>query len=444
MAKRIVNKTVYGLVAILLIALGVWIFPNISHRSNPLESLPKEEIKKSTFVISIDEMGVFTATRNTLVYSPFRGKVARMVDDGKTVKKGEVIITLDIEQVKDDLEEQISSLKDTKANLERTIEQLVQAMRNNSIAVQSTMAELEFNRLKLIDVNKQLETVELLKEQNVVPKRDVDEASLKVSSSQVETLGSDLSYRENVHSKAADEEIKKSEIQGVKIRGEQAQRKIEEATQKMTRANVVAPATGIFVRMKRWEWHLNRLTSIQEGDEVHERQVMGEMPDLSSLIVESQISEDEITKVHPGLPVEVKVDALDGLVLHGSVSLVGNIAIERERSAAGMITQTEQFSGQKVFEIKINLEKLDDRLRPGMTANVSIVLEKYDNVISIPLSAVFSKDGRKIVYRYTPKGYEEVPVELGKSSRNRVIVLGGLKKNDKIFLKDLSSLESET
>jgi HlyD family secretion protein len=442
MAKRVSNKTVYALVIVLLTALGVWIFPNISNRSNPLESLPKEDIKKSSLVISIDEMGVFSATKSTIIYSPFNGKIARMIDDGKTVKKGDIITTLDTEKVKENLDEQISNLKSFKANLERTIESLVQSMRNSSISVQSAIADLEFNRLKLEDVNRQLETVELLQERNVVAKRDVDEASMKVSSSQVETLGSDLQYKENVHTKTADEEIKKSEIESVKIRGETAQRKIKEATDKMTQADVLAPVSGIFVRSKRWQWHLRRIASVQEGDEVHERQEIGEIPDLSSLIVQSQIGEENITKVHTGIPVEVKIDALDSLLLHGKISSVGNLAIERERSPAGMIVESDEFTGQKVFEISINLDKLDDRLRPGMTANVSIILEKYDNVISVPLRAVFSHNGRKVVYRYTRKGFEEIPVELGKSSRQRVIILKGLKENDKIFLKDLGALES--
>ena len=51
--------------------------------------------------------------------------------------------------------------------------------------------------------------------------------------------------------------------------------------------------------------------------------------------------------------------------------------------------------------------QLDVLLRPGLLADVEIILEKIPNAINIPNQAVFEKDGKQIVYVRATKGWEE-------------------------------------
>ncbi len=107
--------------------------------------------------------------------------------------------------------------------------------------------------------------------------------------------------------------------------------------------------------------------------------------DLGKMIVKMHISEMDVLKLSPGLPVSVTVDALPGKTFPGKVSL---IAPQAEKNQNGL----------KVFTIEVALDQNDPRLRPGMTARVDATLEKKDKVLKVPLSTIFEDKDKTFVY----------------------------------------------
>jgi HlyD family secretion protein len=107
--------------------------------------------------------------------------------------------------------------------------------------------------------------------------------------------------------------------------------------------------------------------------------------DLSHMIVQMGISEMDVLKLAPGMPVAVTVDALPTKTFHGKISL---IAPQAEKNQNGL----------KVFTIEVELSQSDARLRPGMTAQVDATLEKRENIMKLPLSTLFEEAGRTFVY----------------------------------------------
>jgi hypothetical protein len=80
--------------------------------------------------------------------------------------------------------------------------------------------------------------------------------------------------------------------------------------------------------------------------------------------------------------------------------------------------------------------QLDVLLRPGLLADVEIILEKLPNAINIPNQAVFEKDGKQIVYVRGAKGWEERAIQPVKKSESVMVIAGGLKPGETIAMAD--------
>lgn len=75
-------------------------------------------------------------------------------------------------------------------------------------------------------------------------------------------------------------------------------------------------------------------------------------------------------------------------------------------------------------------------LRPGLLADVEIIVEKVPNAIYVPNQSVFEKDGKFIVYVQGPKGFEPRPIQIAKRSETVSIVQSGITEKDVIALAD--------
>ncbi len=435
-------KKLYIFVVIAIIAGAIYAWRGIE-KPDKFSHIPRVKVKRGEFVISIEEVGIIKARKQQTIYAPFSGKITRIADDGTSVTKGQTVIWLDTEEVEKNLDEQITNLKSTKTELERTIEQLLKGLRNNTLKVESAAAELEFARLKLQDVNRKLETAQLLVDKNIIAKSQVDTKKLNVQSEKFNTLNTDLSFRKDMKEKEGDELTRESELGKVKIRSLKANRKIDEAHKKIKEAEIKAPTDGLFLLTERYDWQQGSNTKPQAGDHVWRRRALAEIPDLSSLVILSQVSEEEFAKVFPGQETLITIDAFPDLKLKANITRIGTVAIPRKISPAGSILGGSEDTGQKVFEVDLQSLKLDPRLRPGFTANVSIILQTLQDALTLPISAVFRKEGRSVVYRVTKKGYATQPLTLGRRNRECVEILSGLKAGDAVFTKDLGQLGYE-
>jgi multidrug resistance efflux pump len=299
--------------------------------------------------------------------------------------------------------------------------------------------------MSLVQTNRQLENQELLYEAGLVAGTYIDEQRTEAEGERLTTLEQDLDYQKSVETNETEQFNKQTDVRKQDRTGRAALKRVRDREKQVKEGIIKSPSDGIFIIAKKWSWEKGRRDPIQIGDSVYEGYELAEIPNLDSLQIQSQVSETEFSKIDIGTVVDVTIDALPGLSLKGKIVKIGNAAIERSRSPAGMsATDMEILREQKVFTITIAPEELDPRLRPGMTANCSIIIEKKKDVLSVPLKAVFNKRGKKTVYRATEEGYEPVSVVLGSSNRDRVIIEQGLEDNDRIFLKDLEKEEEES
>ncbi len=423
----------------LLVAIAIAGMSVKGKNSSTLNSTPNVIAKKGMFKVSINELGVFESEKKKSILPPFRGKVLKMVQDGTHVEKGQTVIWLDTDDITDDLESQITQLKSVKMDLDSSIASLLDSIKNNTVDAESAEAELDFNRLQLQEVNNRLETLEILNEHSLVPGRDIDDAERNVEAAKLAARSSDFTYKEKIEQLYAEEKINRRKLKDIDTKGKLSQSKITEHLDKLEHAEIKAPETGIFVLTKHWSWRNRKMVTVQEGDNVHPRRVIAEIPDLNSLIIKTQVSEADISKVSVGMNVVLSLDAFEGRQIEGNLTRIGRVAIDRSQSPAGeLATEEQQEIMQKVFEVTVKPAETDSRIRPGMTAEVSFIIEEIPDAVYVPLDCVFNKHGKTYVFKNIDgKQYEKVEVDVGNKNKDSVIIEKGVAPGDTLFTVDL-------
>jgi HlyD family secretion protein len=147
------------------------------------------------------------------------------------------------------------------------------------------------------------------------------------------------------------------------------------------------------------------------------------MADMSTLEVEADVSEANISKVHVGQPAEIQLDALPESRFRGEVHrLVPTV----DRSKA-------------TVTVKIRFVENDPRVLPEMSAKVAFLsksVPQAENVphVAVPATAIVERDGRKVVYVVKDGKAVEAPVQAG-SAIGDLVQVTGVRAGDKVVLK---------
>lgn len=163
---------------------------------------------------------------------------------------------------------------------------------------------------------------------------------------------------------------------------------LKEAMDNLTKTVIVAPADGTVS-------HLNvELGERVVGTSQMAGTVILSIADFGNMEIVADVGENDVVKLREGQAAEIEIDAFNGVTFRGFVTKVANSS---KISGAGL--------GQVAnFEVRIGVagEMGPDgtgRLRPGMSASASIVTSRRDNILKVPVSAIFVRDGREYVWK---------------------------------------------
>ncbi len=142
---------------------------------------------------------------------------------------------------------------------------------------------------------------------------------------------------------------------------------------------------------------------------------------LNDMIILAHINQADVTRVAPQQKVDIEVDSVPGLKMEGVV----------ERIAP----QATLKNNLKGFSARIALKKIDPRVRPGMTANLSIPVASANDVLSIPLAAVFTEEGDRFAYVKKEEAMERRPIKIGVTDYSFAEVTSGLLVGEVVSLE---------
>ena len=289
-------------------------------------------------------------------------QIKDLIQEGKLVKKGDWIATLDV----DNINQQIQANND---DLERRLADFNDQKIDSSI-------ELTQSREELKELKFDLEYRELDLEQ---AKYESPAYQRKINVAYNKTL-------RQIDKKRRDYELRKLNLAMRTRRSEErynfALHRDSLLRNALVAAIVVAPQDGM-VMYARYHWG----RKIRVGDQVSQwNPAIATLPDLSTLISETYVEEIQITKISIGDSVAVTVDAVPGKVYSGTIYKIANIGQE-----LGDIES-------KVFNVLIEIHDSDSNLKPAMTSNNSIILNRQQNVLTIPRECLYAENGEVFVY----------------------------------------------
>ena len=173
------------------------------------------------------------------------------------------------------------------------------------------------------------------------------------------------------------------------------------------------------------EWE--NAPKIEEGGTVNKDQTLLLMPDLTQMQVKVGIHESIIDRVKSGMDSNI---TLNREVLLGEVTYVAEVA-----KPAGWWT------GNVVkYDTIVSLPSTAEGLRPGMSAEVEIVLARHQDVLTIPTSACLEIQGEFVCWVKTRSGAERRVLELGDSSTMFILVESGLNEGEQVILDPLANV----
>ena len=142
--------------------------------------------------------------------------------------------------------------------------------------------------------------------------------------------------------------------------------------------------------------------------------------DRSTLHVDLKLSENDVAKVALGQKVDLTIDALKDWQAQGAVSYIAPAA----ESSNGVVT----------YAVRVSFPDKDERVKVGMTANLSIATGEKDNVLLVPNSALLPKGAGHAVRMLSADGVTvtEVDVRTGLTDGTNTEIVGGLKAGDKV------------
>jgi RND family efflux transporter MFP subunit len=174
---------------------------------------------------------------------------------------------------------------------------------------------------------------------------------------------------------------------------------------------------------------------VQLGALVHFQQKLFSLPDLRHLHVKTYVHESVVKKIRTTLPAEIRVEAYPNTVLHGEVEEVATFFDSTRYWTQG---------GIKEYVTYVSIKDLPDAgLKPGMTAEVQILIYELPDVLQVPLQAIIEEDGEHFCYVIGPEGLERRVVKVGQNNDSFIEIQEGLEEDEQVVLAprsvDLSS-----
>lgn len=428
-----------------LLALGSLVFlatagAVITATMSPRQTSSKltHTIQRRDITVTVVGQGLLESSENTEIKCKVRGKntVIWVIESGTVVKPGDELIRLDTLFIEEQIDERTKYAHWSRSGAERSLANVARAKLELSEYENGTyIKELMRREKDLVIAEAALKSSEnMLSHAIVMAKSDF--------TSKLEVEEKDFSLRQA----KLDVSVKKTELDILKqftrkerlltlqggVASSQASHKAnaeramadasrrDRALEEIQYCVVKAERGGLVIHPNAAKWET---APIAEGTRVYKDQILLLMPDLSKMQVKLGIHESVVDRLSVGLKTRVM---LSNETFEGSVSSVASVA------KPASMWSGDEVKYDTLVEIPSGLG-----LKPGMSAEVEIIIAEYQDVLAIPVAAVFGTDENPICWVKTAKGTQRRPLKLGDSNDIFTIIKKGLKEGDEVILNPI-------
>jgi len=391
------NKTI-----ILLVCLGL-----AACKGKDVQEVQTTLVKKGTFTEELTEEGTVRAVNSISINAPIISyrygglKITNMVSDGKEVVKGDTLITFDPSEIKKAIIASQQQLEIVNAEFEK-----LKATQQSEIEDLESDLEISLLSQKISKINFEQAAYE-----SEVTKKEIN---LKLETANI-ALARATQQIENR------KKIQKEDLFQRTLAMKQLTATLNDANGFVNNLFVISPGAGIAILKDNWmtnqKW--------QAGDQPYSGTTLIELPDLHEMMAEVKINEVDISKISPGLSVEIKPDAYSDTLFSGKVVAIANLAQNKDSK-----------SKIKIFPVQILINSKSTSLLPGLTISCKIRISEIKDVLYVPIESIFKEQGNEFVYVKTSSGFKRKDIQIGAVNTDFVVVKGGLEENEELALTD--------
>jgi HlyD family secretion protein len=462
---------------VVLAAMGIaWVSTRPTTDPSSISSVIFEPATNRDLDVRIVKDGELQAINNIDIFCNVEGQttVLTLVKEGATVKKGDVLITLDSSAIKQHIEDTTLDVQKAEADVTASREMLeIQKSQNSAnleaadVAVTLAQLDLEEYRegtfpqkeLALQTAKKMAEITLENKKQYLQQTRDLFDKSfvtatdvknaeqdeikaedaLKQANTDLTVLSKYTHEKEETGNESALTQAKQKLIRTQRENAaqlnqraadleakEQAlalqKRRLDKYKEQLDACTIIAPTDGLVVYASSVDRYSQN--PMQEGATVRERQLLLRLPDISSMKAVVRVQEAQVSKLHEGQRAVVKIVGFPKPI----GATVSKISVLSDSS------QRYWNPDLKEYPVDLNLDDTPANTRPGVGAQADIYVSRLTNVLTVPITSLYSSGNDTYVFVRSDPDPLPVKVAVGATNETQVQILSGLQSGQPVLI----------
>ncbi len=394
-------------IAIILLA-GSGVLLGAVHLGKRGPTVPTTQVARGEFLDSMQIRGEVKALKSVTISAPAEAgdlQIVKISPEGTVVKPGDVVVEFDKTKTERDLEQFRSALKSAEAEIGQAKAQARLAEEQNKTAVLKARYEVEGAKLEA-------------GKQEIVSKIEGEEAKLKLADSQQKLSEAEAKEK-------SDKSLNDATIQSKVEASKKAQYDVQRAERVLGQMMLHAPSAGTISILQHWAGM--GFTSYKPGDHAWAGAAIAELPDPNTLRLSARVDETERGRMALKQPVTVQFGVIPDRQFTGHVEQISSIA-SSDFSSGWPITRN--------FTVEVGVDQADPRFKPGITGDVTVIVDKVPNAVTMPAQALFQKSGQNVAYVWHGGQFEERTIEVGRRSGDKILVAKGVSAGDQVALRD--------
>ena len=382
---------------LLLVLVGSGFAWRQMHRTRDVLDLPTAAVRKGDFLVLVRCRGELSARRSEQVIAPLDVpdlQIVWMAPEGSAVKEGQTIIKFDPSKTQQELKEKEVAVQQAQATLDQAVAQAQIQVEQDKVDLGSANYQTERARL---EASKRT-IVSAIQGQESEIDLGLAEEKLKVQQASI-----------NFHGKIA--EARAASL--VRLRDE-AKAQVELTKRRLALMEMKSPLDGVVNYLLNYSQGWNNAAPFKVGDHATPGGAVAEIPDLTTLEMESKVDETDRGRIAIDDTVLVHVDALPELTM--TAKLVSITPLTEQ--------SFNEWPPTRSFRAFAQIDHPDPRMRPGMNAGADVVESKIPNATSIPAKGLFTVDGKPAVYVKKNGAWISLPVRIAGRNPDEVAIEG--------------------
>jgi HlyD family secretion protein len=406
--SRASNRKIVGALVAVAIVIAIMGVSRAFGRGDAID-VPTTAVTKGEFIDYMQVRGEVKAVRSIPLTAPSSAgdlQILELAKNGTNVKKGDVVVRFDAVPIQRTLAEKQSELKQAEEEIGKTEAQY---------QIQEQQAQTDLVKARYDVQRAELDAAT----QEFLPRLEGEQKQVALATARERLREADRKLK-------ALRDITRAEVASKRQKRDKARLDVQQAQRQLGALELTTPVDGVVAIMPNWRACCPP-PEFKAGDRAWPGQIIADVPELATMRVTARLEEAERGRMQPGQKVIVRADAIPDRELTGTIGDISTLAR----------IDFSNWPPQRNFDLIVQLDQTDPRLRPGMNTTVRVAVDRVPEAVLIPVRAVFEKNGRSVAYVAQQRGaWEERIVKVARRGQEQLVVSEGVKPDERVALKD--------